>query len=246
MVRLMLEWYDWGPPDVGGSTAMALMCWKGGFEPPPDESVQGNGGLMRAAAHAIGSDTLTDAQRCAAEDTRLTHNSDLAAECSALIAGTAWALIQGADPDAAYKLALRSYDYGEAHPDRLSPYERPTHDMGGHCVHTLRLALWASLRADSYEAGIEAVIQTGGDTDTNACVAGALLGARFGKRGIPQRWVRGLHPDNKKRLDREFVRLLPLDGEPHSLAEHATLEILALELASRTPFRTSNSKEEER
>ena len=32
----------------------------------------------------------------------------------------------------------------------------------------------------------------GGDADTNAAVAGALLGEKFGYSNIPQRWVEGL------------------------------------------------------
>ncbi len=35
---------------------------------------------------------------------------------------------------------------------------------------------------------MSAVIEAGGDTDTNGAVAGALLGARFGLGAIPQRW----------------------------------------------------------
>ena len=31
--------------------------------------------------------------------------------------------------------------------------------------------------------------QAGGDTDTNAAVAGALLGARYGEAELPPRWV---------------------------------------------------------
>jgi ADP-ribosyl-[dinitrogen reductase] hydrolase len=31
--------------------------------------------------------------------------------------------------------------------------------------------------------------QAGGDTDTNAAVAGALLGARYGETALPPRWV---------------------------------------------------------
>jgi ADP-ribosylglycohydrolase len=46
--------------------------------------------------------------------------------------------------------------------------------------------------AQSYEDGILQIIHEGGDADTNAAVAGALLGARFGYNNIPQQWVKEL------------------------------------------------------
>jgi ADP-ribosyl-[dinitrogen reductase] hydrolase len=36
------------------------------------------------------------------------------------------------------------------------------------------------------------VVSLGGDTDTNAAVAGALLGAVHGRAGLPQTWLRSL------------------------------------------------------
>ena len=33
------------------------------------------------------------------------------------------------------------------------------------------------------------LVNTGGDTDTNAAVAGALMGARDGESAVPARWL---------------------------------------------------------
>jgi ADP-ribosyl-[dinitrogen reductase] hydrolase len=41
----------------------------------------------------------------------------------------------------------------------------------------------------SLEAALIFLVEAGGDTDTNAAVAGALLGARDGEAGIPPRWL---------------------------------------------------------
>ena len=56
-------------------------------------------------------------------------------------------------------------------------------------MRTVELAFSALVNAKDFEDGVVAVISRGGDTDTNACVAGALLGAKFGKSRIPERWV---------------------------------------------------------
>lgn len=45
---------------------------------------------------------------------------------------------------------------------------------------------------DSFEDGIIAVVNKGGDADTNGAVAGALLGAKCGYEQLPPRWVKGL------------------------------------------------------
>jgi len=45
----------------------------------------------------------------------------------------------------------------------------------GHYLVAIKCTLWALLNADSWDHGIESIIHQGGDTDTNACIAGALL-----------------------------------------------------------------------
>jgi ADP-ribosylglycohydrolase len=62
----------------------------------------------------------------------------------------------------------------------------------GYTLKTMAAGLWAFYHAEDFEHGIFQVIQQGGDADTNACVAGSLLGAKFGFQGIPERLVRGL------------------------------------------------------
>ena len=40
-----------------------------------------------------------------------------------------------------------------------------------------------------FETSILMTVENGGDTDTNACIVGKMIGALVGRRGIPQRWV---------------------------------------------------------
>jgi ADP-ribosylglycohydrolase len=44
----------------------------------------------------------------------------------------------------------------------------------------------------SVEEALIFLAEAGGDTDTNAAVAGALLGARDGEAAIPPRWLEQL------------------------------------------------------
>jgi ADP-ribosylglycohydrolase len=66
----------------------------------------------------------------------------------------------------------------------------------GYVYRALSAAVWAFYNAKDYEHGIVTIISCGGDADTNACVAGALLGAKFGFESIPAHLVNGLvHKD---------------------------------------------------
>lgn len=57
-----------------------------------------------------------------------------------------------------------------------------------HTLRTWKIALWASHGTDDFQRGLQRVIRSGGDTDTNGAVAGAVLGARFGAQAIPHAW----------------------------------------------------------
>ena len=63
---------------------------------------------------------------------------------------------------------------------------QPPHDYStqmGWVLIALQNAFWQLLHAESLEEGIVSTVMAGGDTDTNAAIAGALLGAVWARRG---------------------------------------------------------------
>lgn len=75
------------------------------------------------------------------------------------------------------------------------------HQSDGENQGWVRIALQHAFfhlqRSTDFEAAIVQTIFTGGDTDTNAGIAGALLGSVLGEHAIPKRWretVRGCLP----------------------------------------------------
>jgi ADP-ribosyl-[dinitrogen reductase] hydrolase len=62
----------------------------------------------------------------------------------------------------------------------------------GYVLIALEICFSALASAESLEEGLVAVVARGGDTDTNGAIAGALLGARFGKGAVPERWEKKL------------------------------------------------------
>ncbi|MCB1660245.1 MAG: ADP-ribosylglycohydrolase family protein [Pseudomonadales bacterium] len=78
--------------------------------------------------------------------------------------------------------------------------------MYGYTFKAMGAGLWASVNARNFEEGLLSVIHEGGDADTNAAVAGAVLGARFGISAIPEKWIVGLV--HQKRLLKQAELLI--------------------------------------
>lgn len=70
----------------------------------------------------------------------------------------------------------------------VSSLELDEWDSMGYTIRTMTAALWAATHPEDFEVTLLAVINAGGDTDTNGAVAGAVLGARFGATAVPDRW----------------------------------------------------------
>lgn len=62
------------------------------------------------------------------------------------------------------------------------------HTQQGWVLIAFQNAVWQMLHADSAEVGISDTVMQGGDTDTNAAIAGALLGALHGESSLPDQW----------------------------------------------------------
>jgi len=56
-------------------------------------------------------------------------------------------------------------------------------------LETLKVAVWATLQAHSFEEAAVIAVNLGNDSDTTGAVTGALAGALFGERAIPERWL---------------------------------------------------------
>ena len=54
----------------------------------------------------------------------------------------------------------------------------------------LQNAFFQLLHSQPVADGVVATVRAGGDTDTNAAICGALLGAVHGREAIPEQWRR--------------------------------------------------------
>jgi ADP-ribosyl-[dinitrogen reductase] hydrolase len=201
-----LQWLASAPKSIGNLTRTALQKLRAG-EPPHRSGAlawedsgrrsAGNGSVMCCAPigllHAKPSDGLAED---AAAFSRITHfDPRCVASCIALT--TAIALLVRGEAEAAASQAATAAaavsDEARVAVERgfsRKPFDLRVdgHDQG-FVLHTLEIAFSALGSAPSLEEGLVQVVARGGDTDTNGCVAGALLGAKFGERAIPRRWL---------------------------------------------------------
>ncbi|NER06422.1 MAG: ADP-ribosylglycohydrolase family protein [Okeania sp. SIO3C4] len=89
----------------------------------------------------------------------------------------------------------------------LSAFQLDAKDSIGYTYKAMGAGFWALTQNDFKKAILE-IVRECGDADTNAAVAGGLLGAKVGFKRLPSDWMKGLR--NKTVLDRHIERLLDI------------------------------------
>ena len=74
----------------------------------------------------------------------------------------------------------------------VASWPREEARSSGFVFDTLGAAIWCFANTDSYADCVLAAVNLGSDTDTTACVAGALAGAVYGYNAIPAEWLETL------------------------------------------------------
>jgi ADP-ribosyl-[dinitrogen reductase] hydrolase len=187
-----ISWKDTKPHDIGGTVKDALdSCAK--ERNPFSES---NGSLMRVAPLGIYcAASGADAVKLGAEDAAITHIKEVCLAANSAYTNTiAYAVRNGGTPEEICGVMLKSTDNKKiletikAGMDKMPGMEMREHI--GHVILALQIAVYQLTHAkDTREAIIEAS-RIGGDTDTNAAIAGALVGAVRGFDSLPAEWIK--------------------------------------------------------
>ena len=202
------SWYESDPFDIGGTTRQALS----GLSPGPGAAEaarraasgtsQSNGSLMRASplgiyGHQMPEKLLVELAR---EDSRLTHPHPICCDaCAVYVVTIARALRTQASPKECFDHALAFAKTQDMNADLIEALEtaplQPPADFEaqqGWVLIALQNAFYRLLHAETLEDGVVQTVRAGGDTDTNAAIAGALLGATHGRDAIPRAWRRSV------------------------------------------------------
>jgi len=161
----------------------------------------GNGALMRVAPVACRHwSSTTKAIDLARRQSWTTHGSPLSADCCARAVELMCGLLQG---DSWVGASARSSSLSTATSTATSTAACPpagwwpglTREQvvaGGFVADTLHAAFWAVDSTDTFEGAVVAAVNLGDDADTVGAVAGQIAGCRYGRAGIPARWLSAL------------------------------------------------------
>ncbi len=200
------DWASGEPMGIGENTYKVLMI--GDYvEHPLDVSKKvwelsnrksaANGGLMRTSIVGLFPKAV---EECAANICRLTHYDPRCVGSCVITSELIHAYVY-ARPHLTYH---QIREIGRLYDERIIEYidlsmnpdiralELQDEDSVGYTLRTLAAGLWAYWHAQSFEEGLLAMVRAGGDADTNAAVACAILGAKFGYNMIPQEYIEGL------------------------------------------------------
>jgi ADP-ribosyl-[dinitrogen reductase] hydrolase len=202
-----VEWLATDPLDVGNLTRRVLSRAREGAADPAREYVEqrgpevsaGNGSVMYCAplgvAYANRPDDLFDA---APALSAITHWDERCRTACLAVTLAAAALVRGGDARDAVVRAVSAVSgrEGAEELEELVDTAGVTRAIDGpdqgFAFFAAGVALRIAAEAPPFEEGLRAVVALGGDTDTNAAVTGALLGALHGRDGLPDTWLTAL------------------------------------------------------
>jgi ADP-ribosyl-[dinitrogen reductase] hydrolase len=206
LVARHLEWFRSGPPDVDAFTRRVLSRVAGGedafeaarsvWEERGPEVSAGNGSVMYCAPLGLAyadrpEELLVVAPRLSA----LTHFDERCRTAVVAVTLTVAALTRGQSPEGAVAAGLGAVVDREGGEEleylvEIAGVGRQIDGPDqGFCLFTAGVALQSLLGTGDFEIEVSRVVALGGDTVTNAAVAGALLGTVVGENGLPQAWV---------------------------------------------------------
>jgi ADP-ribosyl-[dinitrogen reductase] hydrolase len=196
------DWYASRPFDIGGTTGQAFSAAASALSAKAMEAQrvasrtsQSNGALMRCSPIGIWARSPDEAIAAARKDALLSHPHPLCQAASAALVAAIASGIRGGDRDA----MLAAAEVAVAAPGAETLREALACAKRGEgpldFVHQQGSVMIAFQNAFRQLAGgrplEDALIETvrqGGDTDTNAAICGALIGAVDGRGAIPPRW----------------------------------------------------------
>jgi ADP-ribosylglycohydrolase len=216
------DWVDSSPFDIGITTRNSLGCYKGetelkqkGYAGVMTEAAErrsmaskANGSLMRISPLGIWGYKFSDELLAdfAQADSRLSHpNPSCLDAVSCYVIAIASLMRNPEDRKGAFE---RAKLWAEAHAneevrawleDARNNVDIPYYPQVGFVkigfIHAFRHLLLGS----GYVEAIKDTLAGGGDTDTNACIVGGLIGAACGAEAIPEAMKKAvLHCDTRK------------------------------------------------
>ncbi len=166
----------------------------------------GNGSAMRVSPVGWFSKTREEALQLATDTARVTHNHPEGVKGAQATALAVWLARHRTSAKEIAREITDQFSY-----DLSAPVTRirETYGFDVTCQGSVPQALRCALEATSYEEAVRLAVSLGGDTDTQACIAGSIAEARFGlPSGIARKAMSYLNDDLRsivKRFCKHYV-----------------------------------------
>ncbi len=215
--RRWLRQAHWTPRgevfDIGIATRQAIARFAEGKPPERcggrQEYENGNGSLMRILPvslwhHKAGKVTALEATHRVSQVTHGHPRSQMVCGYFTLMVRAIWETESVKQAlEEAWRQAATYYPHQEEfqsewpllsrlNPEVLANLQPSDIQSSGYCIHTLEASLWCLLQSLNYRHAVLTAVNLGEDTDTTACVTGALAGLAYGITKVPLEWIEPL------------------------------------------------------
>lgn len=171
----VLQKYGRKYPDPEGGYGGRFASWLQEAHPLPYNSL-GNGSAMRVSAVGWYFDTLEKTLEVAKESASVSHNHPEGIKGAQAVAVAIFLARTGKS-----KVEIKQYikDTFSYDLDRTCDDIRPTYQFDESCQGTVPEAIIAFLDSTDFESAIRLAVSLGGDSDTIACITGAIAEAYY-------------------------------------------------------------------
>ena len=173
---LVREMRDFGARYPNGGYGGRFSDWLAADDPQPYGSF-GNGSAMRVSPVGWLCGTMEDTLHLARLTAEVTHNHPEGIKGAQAIAAGVLLARAGQDKDAILRSLTERFHYDLT---RTLDEIRPTYGFYEICQKSVPEAIRAFYEGETYEDVIRRAVALGGDSDTIACMAGALAEAYYG------------------------------------------------------------------
>ncbi|AGF85151.1 hypothetical protein QJ854_gp631 [Moumouvirus goulette] len=224
------EWYLSNPFDMGKTTKNSVSQSNRDLMITAAEKYNyqsmSNGSLMRlfGLVSMYYNKNIYDLTRAVSEDVVLTHSNHEMIKISVIYSLALWKAIQGESAENIYNWIRRKSHHSDLikslcfavdNKENKFIYNFNTYrikDIDSELFGFVGFAFWLMLiclkNYNNYRDAILYVVGFGGDTDTNACIVGAMMGALYPDT-IPKRWIKNVLDCRAKKRYSDFPIINP-------------------------------------
>ncbi len=224
IAQRFVAWFDDNSIGTGRTTRTAIRELKKGVQwnkagyTDTGMRLTGNGSVMRCAPVALYNyKKIDELIHDTYDQSRITHTHADCMDSAVFVNFLIAYVLKGKEKKNAYECALMCIKH---HPSLYEKYKKiPTlqeKKLSGAVRDTVETAVHSFLVSPDFETAILTAVNMGGDADTRGAITGAMAGAYYGEKAIPERWKSKLVDRHEKPL---YEELMKLSGELYILAQ---------------------------